>query len=378
MGAEGYGLLELTGRGHSGALASRRRVPEFASRLAAVADADAGAWRAKVLSRSCSLTLLAGSGSRWQKSLEAARAEGRLAGAAVAAVAVAAVAAFDPAKPRGLFPVRDFLGRESGGGAGDGPSIPIAAYSLAAVSGTGAHVVVVRGWEAEIRSEILDRLGADGKAWRFATQSAPYGKPLGHGDAAWQCRGLWRNSDWVVTNFGGDANSRHSIESALLTMAALDAAAMRREIPLVDCLVPATRLPSPAYPIELDPEGLPRSFGHNKLHGQADAAGGGADAAGGEAYCNVGVRVYRASALATLLEELRSRFWVEGTGYAIPGNDPAGAECALDNADAEFARRGSARLLPICLPAEITPAKSLADIPRFETAMSEVLAADRQ
>jgi len=299
--------------------------------------------------RTVCLTLLAGSGSRWVKSLAAAEARGQGSG-------------FDPAKPRGLFPVRDFLGL---GARADG-RIPIAAYALAAVHGLGAHLVVVRGWEAQIDGEILGPLGIGASDRRFFTQEVPFGKPLGHGDAAWQCRDLLRGADYVVANFGGDANSRRTILTSLLALDALRASG--RE---VDFLLPAAPLDSPAYPIGLDSGGLPRSFGHAKLHGAKDEARG-------LGYTNVGVRVYFAPALVKRLEAFRSEYWVEGRGYEIPGNDPAGHEFALDNVDAELASEGRARVLAMARPEELTPAKSLDDVPAFEAAAASVVAEDAE
>jgi hypothetical protein len=292
------------------------------------------------------------------KSLAAAQARGDWAG-------------FDSARPRGLYPVRDYL---RGGGWSEG-RIPIAAYALAAVRGLGRHLVVVRGWEAEIDAEILARLGIDPGERDFFTQQVPFGKPLGHGDAAWQCRDALRGADYVVANFGGDANSRRTVLSSLLALDALRS--MGKE---VDFLLPAAPLESPAYPIGLDAEGLPRSFGHAKLQGKTqprrseDRAPGAAK--GGLGYTNVGIRVYSAPALVERLERFRGRYWIEGTGYAIPGNDPEGHEFALDNVDAELAAEGRARVLAIARPEELTPAKSVGDIPAFERAIQSVVAED--
>jgi len=229
------------------------------------------------------------------------------------------------------------------------------------VRGLGRHLIVVRGWEAEIDAEILLPLGIAPGERDFFTQDAPFGKPLGHGDAAWQCRGLFRAADYVIANFGGDANSRRTILSSLLALDALRASGEE-----VDLMMPAAPLDSPAYPIGLDEEGLPRSFGHAKLLGKAQAQGPG--------FTNVGVRVYSAPALLEKLESFRSRFWVEGSGYAIPGNDPEGREFALDNVDAEMASEGRARILAIARPEELTPAKSVDDIPAFERAVESVIA----
>jgi hypothetical protein len=310
-------------------------------------------YAADLARRTVCLTLLAGSGSRWTKSLAAAeaRGEGR---------------PFDPAKPRGLFPVRDFLGL--------GGRLPIAAYSLAAVRGLGRHLIVVRGWEAEIDAEILAPLGIGSGERDFFTQEAPFGKPLGHGDAAWQCRELLRGADYVVANFGGDANSRRTILSSLLALDALRSSGAE-----VDFLLPAAPLESPAYPIGLDAGGLPRSFGHAKLQGgRAPAPVREPEGSRGPGYTNVGVRVYRAPALVERLESFRSRYWVEGSGYAIPGNDPEGREFALDNVDAELAAEGRARILAIARPEELTPAKSVDDVPAFERAIESVVAEDAE
>jgi hypothetical protein len=344
-------LEQLAGKGYARAIEHRAELADIALAASKAGFASVAAYAADLARRTVCLTLLAGSGSRWVKSL--APKEGRPADLASQAVS------FDPNRPRGLFPVRDFL---RGKGA---TRAPIASYSLAAVDGLGRHLIVVRGWEAEIDAEILAPLGI-GKGERdFFTQDAPFGKPLGHGDAAWQCRELFRGADYVVTNFGGDANSRRTILSSLLVLDAL-----RRSGSEVELIIPATKLDSPAYPIGLDAEGLPRSFGHAKLQGHGQATGAG--------YTNVGVRVYAAKALLREVEDFRSRYWVSGTGYAIPGNDPEGHEFALDNVDAKLAAEGSARILAIARPPELTPAKCVDDIPAFEAAIESVVAEDAE
>ncbi len=370
------------------ALAARGRGPSGAPGLEA--------WRAELAGKTATLTLLAGAGTRWVKSLASVRA--RTSGAEPAALSPAEreALAFDPEKPRGLFPVRDLLGlgrdlgrgrgvepgqgAAAGAGPGTGGRVPMAAYALAAVKGLGSHLVVVRGHEAEIESEILSPLGFEPGSCRFFTQEAPFGKPLGHGDAAWQCRALWKGQEYVVANFGGDANSRLTILSALL---ALDALASRGEE--VDLLVPAALVKAPGYPVLLDAEGLPRAFGHAKLQGAGAASGRRGEAswtpapprADGRAYTNVGLRVYRAAALLEAVERFRRDHWEEGKGYAIPGNDPEGREFALDNVDAAIAASGRARLFPVARPEELRPAKAFEDLPAFEAAVAVVAAEDR-
>ncbi len=356
-------LRSLTLEAAEAALARRFDIAQraLAERNAAVGGIGKGDmhgkvsdWLSDVARRTVCLTLLAGSGSRWQRSLAEARAlpESERPGCFDPS--------FDPGLPRGLYPVRDFLGLPGSSG-----RVPVAAYSLHAVRNLGRHLVVVRGNEDEIDRGILAPLGIPAQAREFFTQEAPFGKPLGHGDAAWQCRRLWSPADYVVTNFGGDANSRHTVLTSLLVMDALAALGEG-----VDLLIPAAHIQDPAYPIGLDSSGLPRVFGHAKLQGQK----AGPTVAG---YTNVGVRVYRAKALLAKVEAFRSLHWTPGTGYSIPGNDPAGHEFALDNIDAELAREGRVRIIAICRAAELTPAKALSDIPAFERAIESVTAEDR-
>jgi hypothetical protein len=297
---------------------------------------DAEAYERYLRGRTTCVTMLAGSGTRWVSSLEKAKS------------------GFDPAKPRGLYPVRDLLG---------GPNaLPIAAYSLAATKGLGRHVIVVRGHEDAIRELAIKPLRLSDDGWEFRTQETPLGKPLGHGDAAWQTMDSWRDGEYVVVNFGGDANSRATVFSAL---AALDA--LRSLGVAASLAVPVTRKRDPAYPIAVDAEGLPVSFGHAKLSGAAVGPG--------EAYTNVGVRVYEARALEAECLKAREFRWKEGVGWDIPGNDPAGHEFALDNVDAELASSRLARLAYVALPEELTPVKTVDDVPAFEAAMERILAA---
>lgn len=305
--------------------------------------------------RTVCLTMLAGSGSRWVSSLLEAQADGRCTG-------------IDPAAPRGLFPVPNFMGF--------GPDpVPIAGYALAAVRDLGRHVLVVRGWEQAIGDRILRPLSYADGSWAFATQDAPGGKPRGHGAAALQTMDLWSGSEYVIVNFGGDAASPLTALSSIAVMHALTKQ-LGDDAP--GLLMPAAFVDEPAYPILLDERGLPRRFGHAKLQGSsaaARAAGSEGTARGG--YTNVGVRVYRTSALKDALERLRRDYWTADRGWAIPGNapagdDPFGGEFALDNVDALFASEGRARLLAVARPEELSPVKSLEDLPRFKRDSSAV------
>ncbi|MFA6365699.1 MAG: hypothetical protein WCX13_00740, partial [Candidatus Hydrogenedentales bacterium] len=268
-------LLSLVGIGHETAFEKREAL---AREL--VASAPFGLEK-----KTCSLTLLAGAGTRWAKSLSLAKAR-------LDDTNDGPAARFPLDAPRGLFPVRNFISAE--------PSrIPMAAYALDAVKGLGRHVIVIRGWEAEIRSGIVEALGIDGESVKFCTQKVgPSGKVLGHGDAARQSRELWRDSTYVIANFGGDANSPLTVAASLLAMARLDELGEN-----VGLLLPVAKIKNPAYLVILDERGLPRAFGHNKLGGMT--AGG---LPPSEGYTNVGIRVYRTEALSAAVDEIESSY----------------------------------------------------------------------
>jgi hypothetical protein len=324
--------------------AMRQRLPALAA--ASLQMSGVQALVRALAGRTTCITMLAGSGSRWVASLEEARAAGVDTGANLAA-------------PRSLFGVANLMGF--------GPDpMPIAGYALAAVRELGRHVIVVRGWEQEIKDRILTPLSYPTGSWVFATQDAPGGKPRGHGDAAFQTMPLWSGSEYVLVNFGGDASSPLTALSSLAVMEALSqGSAGGSDMP--DLIMPAALVDNPAYPITIDERGLPRHFGHAKLQGASGVASG---VAAWNGYTNVGVRVYRASALRDAIERIRNTWWTKDHGYHIPGNapasdDPTGGEFALDNVDAMLAVDGRARLLNVAKPQELSPVKSLADLKRF-------------
>ncbi len=341
-------LLTLVGRGHAAVIEEREKL---------VRDLAADCVLADLAKETVGLTLLAGAGTRWVKSLAAAKA-----GRACAALGKSGYpfADFPLEAPRGLFPVGNYITSLP-------RHIPLAAYAVDALKNLGRQVLVVRGWEEEIRKEIMTPLGIKDEAVYFRTQAeGPKGKVLGHGDAAWQSRDGWLGSRYVIANFGGDANSPLTVLASLLVMAELDKRGNE-----VDLLLPVAKIRNPAYPVLLDEEGLPRSFGHDKLGGEAGKAtdSGGR---GGLAYTNVGIRLYRTRALAEVAGEIRRKYWREGSGYAIPGNDPLTGEFALDNVDAVLAGRGRARILALAQPEELTPAKSCEELGNFEEAARKV------
>jgi hypothetical protein len=301
-----------------------------------------------------SITFLAGAGTRWKASLAEARKEpGKWPAGDVAE-------AFPPEKPRGLFPVPDFIR-----GARGERQVAMAAYAFDAVRDVGRHVVVVRGWEDEIDAQALGPAGIPPERRIFYTQrTGADGQVSGHGDAALQCRELWRDARYVVTNFAGDANSWLTVELALRAFAQFDARGVD-----VGVLIPVARTEKPSYPVYLDEGGLPAGFWHEKLAGSKPGAVP-------TSLTNVGIRVYRADRLLDALLELKEKYYTPGTergaGWHIPGNDPAKHECALDNVDNLLAGTHLARVMPTSLPRELTPLKSLDEYSAFVRAVGEV------
>jgi len=330
-------IVSYTGSGLASGFKNRMRALESAGK--ALGYASPSAARAGLSPRTAVLTLLAGAGTRWRSSL--VRTPG---GAPV----------FPQDAPRGLYPVRNLFGAKP-------ERIPIACYALAAGGGLGRRVLVTRGFEDAIRKDALPFSGDDPDGFRFRTQEAIAGKPRGHGDAAFQAMSEWEDREFVVVNFGGDASNPFTALAALVALAALSKLGEG-----VDLVLPVARVKAPAYPVRVDANGLPLSFGHAKL------SGGDVAVQDEYAYTNVGVRVYRAKALAAACGEARLRWFEEGRGYSIPGNDPDGGEFALDNVDRWLAGRGAARLLAVARPEELSPVKTLDDVPAFERAMSLV------
>jgi hypothetical protein len=342
-------LLSYVGAKHG---ATRKAREALALDLGANASAD-------VRSQTCCVTFLAGAGTRWMKSLAAAKEKvDRL----PADVYGRLVAGFPIAAPRGLFPVLNFI-------TSNPPRIPMAAYAVDAFKRLGRQIFVVRGWEAEIKERIIDPLGLDeGSMSFFAQKEGPSGKVLGHGDAARQSMDLWGDSRYLLANFGGDANSPLTALASLLALEELDAAGEK-----IGLLLPVAEIENPTYPVILDDDGLPRAFGHNKLVGAATPGLPGFSL-NESSYTNVGIRAYRTDALAAAIEEIVASSWSEDRGYSIPGNDPEGHEFALDNVDTLLASRGEARILAIANPEELSPAKSFDDIGSFEMAAKKVRA----
>ncbi len=345
-------LRELTGRGHPSARVRREElVPAALAVLGASEPEEAlRALRPKL----GVVTLLAGAGSRWVRSIEAFREEWP---AELGEDVRQAAVGFALEKPRGLFPVTNYLPGIPG------EMIPVAAYSLAAVKGVGEQLIMTGGYDREIEETILEPLGYDRGEVLFQHQEMFRGSPLGDGAAACQCRRFWQGKRDILFNFGGDANSRRTVEESVLVMAALD---VLGEAPAL--LLPAALVPNPDYTIEMDDQGLPRRFEHTKLSGSSGAGRGRA-----EGYSNVGLRVYRGDRLGELLGDLHRNYFDTESGYVLPENQ--GNELALDNVDRRLAEGGEVRILASADPREITPAKTLDSVPRFLEAVKGLASA---
>ena len=277
--------------------------------------------------RIAKVTFLAGAGSRWIQSVLDAGKENEI----------------DISRPRCTALVDDIYDT--------GRRICIGAYNLRAARALGRQYIIWGSHREDI-SEMARLAGiADAVLVR---QSIPPGAkgPLGHGDAMVQLlEQLHPGAEIVISAFGGDPNCG---ETMLIAAAYLLAIGMDRTME-VNAVLPAALLPQPDYPISLDADGHPRSFGQARLKGAA--------ASGGKAWCNVGVRVYRRAALTQAARYFRKFFDAAHACYCVPGNkEPA---LALDNIDEFFAGLYSQdggpadkglQLLGICHPFEITSA----------------------
>ena len=301
--------------------------------------------------KTVAVSLLAGSGSRLNQTIEQARAAGQQ-------------IKFDSNWPRALFPVENCLA--------DSPLlVPNALYSFNALRGlVHQHVVVVRGFEEEIVRLVLAPLGIENKA-SFITQHCYPGlnSPAGHGDAVLQALPAWNQPryPYVLANFAGDANSFRTSFLALLVLDTLNALGLQTQ-----ALLPVTLKEDTDYPIERNALGYLKSLRHSKLTGLA--AGRTEAAQPGE--CNVGLWLFRREILARSAQTLRTLHFQEGSGYVVPGNKTN--ELALDNI-MQFivaVNPGTVRALCVARPEQITPMKQLSQIPAFVQSVRETTALD--
>ncbi len=293
--------------------------------------------------RIATVTFLAGAGTRWKGSVEAAQKRGE-------------AKLFDPEKPRCLAPVED-LDRP-------GRTVPIGHYNLAAVGGIGTHFIVYSSHPDEIRS-VAENAGLVGAKFFEQTKPENLELPLGHGDAMRQLLPELKDSfHFIITNFGGDPNSRETIITSLLVLAAMQEA----EEEFRPCgIMPTAYFADPPFPIEIDSSGLPKHFMHKKL---MEGASSSIDK-GLPIQTNVGIRVYTREGLDASVFHFWN-FFHKKIGYKIEGNSTN--EFGLDNIDKFMAKLKRFRLLCIARPEEIIGrVKKFEDIEGFLASMRVVL-----
>lgn len=307
--------------------------------LGIINDADL---RSRVFSRTATVTLLAGAGTRWVDSLSGRELP----------------QGYSSDMPRCAYPVEDVTD--------PGKTIPVGAYNLRAVSGLGKHFIVWGSHKGSIENIVL-QAGIEDAV--FVEQSKKgFLKPLGHGDAMAQVMPhLGPEIDFVIANFGGDANSRETILTSLLVLAAMQEA---EEKLMPWGILPTTMVQGAKYPIGLNGDGFPVSFGHQKLKGAAHSSG--------EMPTNVGVRLYSRRPLADAIDHFNlPEFFVPGSGYIIPGN--TANEFALDNVDAYMSvnengvSRQRFRILNVAGVEETTAVKGLDNVDAFLAAQKIIL-----
>jgi len=298
--------------------------------------------QSKVFSRTATVTMLAGVGTRWLDSLKGRELP----------------VGYSLDMPRSTYPIEDVTR--------SGENIPIGSYNLRALKDLGRHFIVW-GSHKDAIENIVRQAGIEDAV--FVEQSKKgFPKPLGHGDAMAQVVPyLDPEIKFVVANFGGDANSRETVLTSLLVLAAMQEV----EEKLAPWgILPTTLVQGAKYPIGLNADGFPVSYGHQKLKGAADSSG--------EMPTNVGVRLYSRAPMVDAIDYFtQPEFFDPGSGYAIPGN--AANELALDNVDDymsvnnEGRSRQKFRILNIAGREETVAVKGADDIDAFLAAQKIIL-----
>jgi len=284
------------------------------------------------------VSLMAGAGTRWQESVKAAAAAGS-----------ADAKAIDLEKPRCLAPVEDVLHPER--------KVPVGAYTFRATKGLGYPVVIWGSHPDEVKQMVKDEGINDAV---FGQQKIYPGqkKPLGHGDAARQAleQCLFKpGTEFVAAFFGGEVNSRETIVTTIMVLAALQELTEGRPL----SVLPTTFLPKARYLVETDCDGFPTAFVQPKLMDLAKFP---------EGQSNVGVRTYTMEAFSGGIKFFSSpEMFDPAKGYTIPGNKAS--EFALDNIDIKIVKasrvpgsRGLFRSLCIARPEEVVPPSGMWDL----------------
>jgi hypothetical protein len=254
--------------------------------------------------RVATVTFLGGAGSRWINSVVAAQAKGE-------ALDV------DINKPRSLALIADLTR--------PGCRTPIGRYNLTAVEGIGTPFVSYKTNIKEMEY-VVEQSGLANVRYISDPVSQWINTPLGHGHAMrFVLPSLGDSFHFIITNFGGDPNSRDTIITSLLVLAAMQK--MDEELRPWG-LMPTAYFINPPYPITLT--GLAASFAEFSQH------------------------------------------FDPKKGYSIPGNK--GNDFGLDNIDTFLARIKRFRLLCVARPEEITSSvKEWKNIDGFLASMRVIL-----
>lgn len=295
---------------------------------------------AEVGPRTTVVTIVGGAASRWDKSFD--EPDG---------AAIAKEYGIKRGKSRFLATVPNIFPDRM-----DDRLIPILTYNLFGVkkllvgqSGQplANHVLIYsKDEEVDAIKTITDKAGISQTI--FCKQEVRPGKlkPSGHADALLQHLDVMTSSEFVLTHFGCDVTNPETIALSLLCHYTL-----HKMGEAIDVVLPTADMNVPKYPVFVDPAGIPRQFGHEKLLGKDSLHADSVVLSPGGS--NIGLRIYRGEALRNALLALQELYSTR-------------EEFALDNVDQYFASLGTIRQFCIGLPEEIShAAKTLTEIPGF-------------
>ncbi len=146
------------------------------------------------------VTCFAGRSTRWIESVAHAKAEGK-----ATDVDATGLKCFAP-----VFDVRD-----------PSQTVPLGFYALRPLKGLGHHIIVRKRTDPKL-DEMVEKAGLDKDDTEYVTQN----DATGHGSALKlafeQClRGKTNKYKYIITNFSGDVNSRRTIKTAIMVLAAM-------------------------------------------------------------------------------------------------------------------------------------------------------------
>ena len=317
----------------------------------------------KVSQETAVVTLIAGAGTRWIESFEKAENEELIERYKI-----------KKDEPRAMARVDNLLDPNGG-------DIPVVMYNLLAVRNLGRQVIVYGGEtdeRAEENRKLMEKLTAKIGVYNviFIRQRTypGRGKPLGHGDAVLQAlddiqweKELLKKAKIIITNFGCDANSYQTVVLSLLAMYVFDKCGVHLSL-----LIPTSISEDPEYPIYIDSHGLPVGTLHRKDNL--------APPRNGESsfQSNVGIRIFRSSALLKVLNRYRGIYKKIKQGE--DGVDYPNGELKIDHFERYMMAHPASHIVltfPIALREEIahTP-KEIGVIPDYLKDLKTVLKQD--